>query len=294
MPALIPELVNMASNPNVSTADLLRRALVAARRLDIPEFVNWIDSEMNGYAPDTPIPDYRKFFGELVVYNHVRGHDIPCATSNSKMEAFLRYHEERQSIAVIEQLLAAGKPIIKYFPHEIERQLEESMQFPLRPKLVFSNPQIRGIVEMARNKILDWALELEGQGIIGEGMSFTTEEKNAVQQHFHISNVSGSQIQISSNGSTQTQSNPEGTDISGLKGLIEALGSAFERVQGDSAAELRAELATLKAQANSPKPKWEVIKATAKSIKSIAEGAGSNILAGLAQPHITTLLALAS
>lgn len=60
-----------------------------------------------------------------------------------------------------------------------------------------------------------------------------------------------------------------------------------------AADELRAELATLKAQANSPKPKWEIIKATARSIKTVAEGAAGGLIAGLAQPHMATLLALA-
>lgn len=64
--------------------------------------------------------------------------------------------------------------------------------------------------------------------------------------------------------------------------------------KGDTADELRAELATLKAQADSPKPKWEIIKATARSIKSVAEGAAGGLIAGLAQPHIATLLALAA
>ena len=88
----------------------------------------------------------------------------------------------------------------------------------------------------------------------------------------------------------------QGTDLGALRGLIEALGSALDRgaVQGDAADELRAELATLKAQADSPKPKWEVIKATARSIKIVAEGAAGNILGDLARPHVATLLALAA
>lgn len=44
MSALVPELVNIASDPAVSTGDLLRRALVVARRLAVPEFVDWINS----------------------------------------------------------------------------------------------------------------------------------------------------------------------------------------------------------------------------------------------------------
>lgn len=295
MPALVPELVDMASNPTVSTTDLLRRALVVARRLAVPELADWINSEMNGFSHDAPVPGYRVLYGELVAYNDVRGHDIPCATPDDRTSEYLRRHSEHQSIPVLEQLLAGNGKIVRHFSASIERQLEESMQFPMRPKLVFSKPQVQGIVEVVRNRILEWALDLEGRGIKGEGMTFTPQEKLAVQQiHNHFGDVSGSQIQISSNGSTQTQANTTGADIEGLKGLIGALSAALDGVQGDAADELRAELATLKAQANSPKPKWEIIKATARSIKTVAEGAAGGLIAGLAQPHMATLLALAA
>jgi hypothetical protein len=171
------------------------------------------------------------------------------------------------------------------------------MQIPMRPQLCFSAVQLTGIVEKVRNRILEWALDLEGRGVLGEGLTFTQKEKQTVQeQHYHFGNVSGSQIQISSNGSTQTQANTTGTDLEALRGLVEALGAALDRgtVQGDAADELRAELATLKAQAASPKPKWEIIKATARTIKTVAEGAAGNILGELAKPHVQTLLALAA
>ncbi|WP_219728896.1 carbon storage regulator CsrA [Pseudomonas fluorescens] len=81
-------------------------------------------------------------------------------------------------------------------------------------------------------------------------------------------------------------------DLKGLNGLIVALGAVLEseEVQGDAADELRAELATLKAQAASPRPKLEILQATARAINSVAPG---NILGGLAKPHTQTLLALA-
>lgn len=77
MPALVPELVNMASDPAVSVSDLLRRALVAARRLDVPDLIDWITSELNGYTGE--VPEYRKIRG------HLRGDEPlsrPSAPSN--------------------------------------------------------------------------------------------------------------------------------------------------------------------------------------------------------------------
>lgn len=295
MPALVPELVNMASDPAVSTADLLRRALVVARRLAVPDLVEWLSQEMNGYEDRESIPEYRTMWGQLQVLEPVTGAHIPFLIQNAEKDELVRCHREGQPISVLESIAVGEGEIVKFFPTTIEQKLMDSMRVRMRPRLVFSDAQVRGIVDGARNKILEWALDLEGRGIVGEGMSFTPQEKQAVQaQHYHISNVSGSQIQIGSSGSTQTQANTKGTDIDALKGLIQALGAVLEPVQGEVADQLRAELAALKAMAESPKPKWEIIKATAHSIKTVAEGAAGNILASLAQPHIATLWTLAA
>ncbi|PXW94146.1 hypothetical protein C7444_11540 [Sphaerotilus hippei] len=295
MPALVPELVNMASDPAVSTGELLRRALVAARRLDAPELVEWITSELNGYK-DREIPDYRIIRGQIMVMNPVRGL-IPFRVRNAEAFDLLSRHPEMQSIPELEELARSDGELGRYFPPAIEQRIMQGMQLPMRPQLCFSAVQVKGIVEKVRNRILEWALDLERRGVLGEGLTFTQKEKQTVQeQHYHFGNVSGSQIQISSNGSTQTQANTTGTDLEALRGLVEALGTALDRgaVQGDAADELRAELATLKAQAASPKPKWEIIKATARTIKTVAEGAAGNILGELAKPHVQTLLALAA
>jgi len=125
----------------------------------------------------------------------------------------------------------------------------------------------------------------------------TQQERQIMQQNtYNISDVNGSQIQINSDGSTQAQTNHLINDVETVKGLIEDLSGVLDRVSvsGPAEAELRAELATLRAQANSPKPKWEIIRSTARSIKAIAEGAAGNILGALTQPQIATLLALAA
>lgn len=298
MTALVPELVDMASTPAVSTADLLRRALVVARRLAVPELIDWINSELTGYRIGE-VPEYRRLRGQLVAENPYHG-VIPFFAP-PEMTEMLTDFPVRQSVPELTHLQDSETGIFHHFPAHIEQKLMQMMReasgVAIRPALKFSTVQIEGVLETVRSRILDWALDLEGRGIIGEGMSFTPKEKQAVQeQHYHFGNVSGSQIQISSNGSTQTQANTNGADLDALRGLIEALGSALDRgtVQGEAADELRAELATLKAQAASPKPKWEIIKATARTIKTVAEEAAGNILGELAKPHVATLLALAA
>ena len=298
MTALIHELTNMASDPSVATTDLLRRALVAAKRLDSHELVSWINSELNGYR-EGEVPDYRQIRGQLVA-EHPYRKPIPFMPDPEIME-LISMLDIRQSIPELTKLAESSTGLYCHFPPEPERMLvgmiEATCGLTLRPALKFSPVQILGVIENVRTCILDWALDLEGRGVVGEGMTFTQQEKQIVnEQHYHFGDVSGSQIQIGSNGSTQSQQNSTSHDVEVLRSLIVALDLAIanSKVGGEVADELRAEIATLRAQATSPKPKWEIIKSTARSFKTIAEGAMGNVLGELAKPHLTALLALAA
>ena len=295
MAALVPELVNMASDPSVSCSDLLRRTLVAARRLGVSELADWISSELEGYRGKA-VPEYRRVVGRPQAFNPYRGY-VPLMLPSPDLAHAISSTEIHQSMPELEQLAQSTTGVTQSFSADLEHSLMESMDIPMKPSLGLSTVQIHGIVEKVRSRILKWSLDLEVQGVLGEGMTFTQKEKQIVQeQHYHFGDVSGSQIQIGSGGSTQTQKHSTtGVSVEELRGLVDAFDAALSRSTADTAVadELRAELATLKAQAASPRPKWEVIKATARSIKTVAEGAAGNILGELAKPQLQTLLALA-
>lgn len=283
MPALVPELVNAAIDASVSPGDLLRRALVVARRLAVPELVDWISSELNGYysgAVDGRKPD---------------SWPDPVFFLPPDMAELLSDFAVRQSVPELMQLAQSTTGIYSHFPANIEHTLMQMMReangVTMRPALRFSTVQVQGVIEKVRSRVLEWALDLEAKGVLGEGMTFTQQEKQTVQQHYHFGDVSGSQIQIGSNSSNQTQTQTGG-DMAALSALIELLRDAIQqgRIEAEVRDELQAELATLQAQAASPKPKWAVIKATAESIKAVLENAAGSVLAAQALPYLTALL----
>jgi hypothetical protein len=296
MTALIPELVHMASDPAVSVSDLVRKALVAARRLDLADVAAWLSSELNGYTGD--VPDYREIRGHLQVMNPFHGPQ-PLRIGPG-FDDRLSLLKEPSSIPELEQLARSNGALHHHFPSKVEAALMAAMTPPMRPHLCFTPVQFLGIVERVRSRVLEWALDLESRGVLGEGMTFTPQEKHAVQEihnhnHTHFGDVSGSQIQVGSPGSSQSQTHPPSTDPAATKALADALAHLLDqgKVQGAIADELRAEIATLSAQAASPRPKGSVIRATAQSIKTILEEASGNVLGELAKPHAVTLLALA-
>lgn len=291
MPSIVPELVNIATDPAVSTSDLLRKALVVARRLAVAELVVWIDSELNGYKSDD-LPNYRILGGQLKAENPIRGL-IPIFLPDPDLVEQLSTAKIYQSVPELVQLSHCENTLILHLPHEVELHLMELLNVQMRPVICLSAIQVHGVVEKVRSRILEWALDLESRGVLGEGMTFTSQEKKIVQeQHYHFGDVSGSQIQIGSTHSNQHQNQTDIGNAEALNALIEVISGALERkeISGEQADELKAELLTLQAHAALPKPKWQVIRAVACSIQSVLENAAGGVLATQALPYISQLL----
>jgi alkylation response protein AidB-like acyl-CoA dehydrogenase len=58
---------------------------------------------------------------------------------------------------------------------------------------VVDRAALAGILDSVRTRVLDWALQLEQDGILGEGMSFTNSDKQKAQatQSIYIQNFTG-------------------------------------------------------------------------------------------------------
>ncbi len=56
MKPIVLELQKDSLDQNVRVPDLLRKALVVAKKLKITEFEKWINNELNGYSESDEIP----------------------------------------------------------------------------------------------------------------------------------------------------------------------------------------------------------------------------------------------
>lgn len=88
------------------------------------------------------------------------------------------------------------------------------MDIPLEPTLLVGNSVLHGILDHVRNAVLDWALDLESRGIIGDGMSFSSKEKTTASQVTyqitnHIGSMQNSQIHQDSPRFTKSNAGPK-------------------------------------------------------------------------------------
>ena len=89
------------------------------------------------------------------------------------------------------------------------------MPKPLHVRQIFMAAKVTSILQIVRKLILDWALKLEKEGILGENLVFSSEEQSKVKDvpsiqiiiNGNVSNSNLSGILNNSVSSVQTQRN---------------------------------------------------------------------------------------
>lgn len=197
MTSLVLELQREAMDPGVRVSDLLRRAVVVAAKLGIDEFQEWARRELTGYVADNPIPSYRRVSGALRAHNPYHGW-IPVLLKNTALQKKLESRDAGQSISELEDIYNSpgqADTLQMPLPHDwLMKVFGNSSEFQLGmvPTLLIGRSTIRGILDAVRNDVLRWSLELEKQGILGEGMTFTIAEKTkAAGVTYQIGTFSG-------------------------------------------------------------------------------------------------------
>jgi hypothetical protein len=194
MPKLVLELQRDAISETCSLGELLRKALVVAKKLRITDFELWVSHELNGYPPGSEIPKYRKVVGSIKAWDRYNGW-IPVIIEEAELARDCSRRMLGQAIGSLDVLVAdrKGANLTIPFPPELEALLMRVLNLPLQPVLLLASNQVDGILQAVRNTILNWALDLESRGILGEDMTFTSEEQQAAKkmQTVNIGNFQG-------------------------------------------------------------------------------------------------------
>ncbi len=181
---LVLELQKHAMDQGYNILELLSHAYVVARKLRINSFVDWIEKEQKGYSRDAEVPSYRKVATYLHYRNPYNGWQ-PVVLQSKEDQLLFSSFSVTDSIPSISDLLKSGKDVSCYLlSDDMNIKYSKSLkgigdlgvvfQFALyAPRNAMEN-----IIQQVRNKILDWSLLLEENGILGEGMTFSQTEQN--------------------------------------------------------------------------------------------------------------------
>ena len=296
MTGIVLQLQMDCFNPEIPITELLRKALLVARKLQIKNAEEWILLEMNGYGSDDKVPAYRMLRGRVMGESPYHGTRPIIFESKEEQELFSA-KANGQSIGEIQSLLANARPNDSFHLdifHEVALKWMKKFQMQSLPFLHVQTSELSKIITSVHNRILDWSSQLEAQGIIGDGFSFSEKEKDAAKSVvFNIGTMVNSQIQHDVSDSTQTQSNAA-ADKAELLQIIEKLKDEltkgkFETLQKK---QLEIDLSTAENQINAPKPNRNIISEALLSAQRIFEsaaggaiGVGLSIQAAKILPH---------
>lgn len=282
MESLVLELQRLAYNSQSSMTDLLRKSYVLSRKLNLTEFSRILQSEMEGYKDEDVLPAYRMIIGVPLVYGFPskgfseRGLYKPI----SELEYYLQHEVVKEK----------GKLIYTY-PNEDKDGKRKIQQLSVEAS------QFYNVIDGVRNMILEWTLELEERGVLGENMTFSEKDKKlasevtVIKNNFN-GNLINSPLQQCTDNSVQILE--IGTfNMEILNSILEQGKELMNQITNeDIKAELQADLAVLETQLTSPKPKNGIIKEGLSSVRNIAEGITGSLLATGIVEKIIPLLAM--
>ncbi len=176
MSGIVIELQKEALNEQVSVESLLRKAFLVAKKLKLEDFEEWINQEQNGYNQQAP--DYRNIRGEIKAWNPYNGW-IPVVMP-AKVANFITNMPLGISISAISDTYNSSEGGVHLTVNAtLTEFLNNSSDYPFSTKYIFctSKSELYRIMSTVRNKILDWSLLLEENGILGDDMTFTDKEK---------------------------------------------------------------------------------------------------------------------
>lgn len=193
MTSLISEIQRDALDSSIPIESLLRQVKLAAAKLQLETLEVWVEQELSGYRGE--IPDYRKAYGQPAAWNPYNGW-IPVQTQDERIADLISTARIAESISSLRDLVKTedrNNPLHFPVPSGLVSELNKMMNFQTaRMVIQISRGHVINILDQVRNMVLDWAIKMEKQGIVGEGMSFNTREREEAKQvmaNFSVGNI---------------------------------------------------------------------------------------------------------
>lgn len=289
MTAAVPLILKLqaeAANPDASVTNLLRMAKIAATKLNLKDALVWIDRELNGYMDlkVEDLPPYRRPMGIPEGYNPVHGWQ-PIQFQSRKTADICSQANIGIALGAIEKSVGAsgGSYAFPYSPEE-KIAIQKCLTFPLDVRISIDRSQLWNIVEQVRNLILNWSLQLEKAGVLGEDTHFSEQEKDdaePVTQQFFIQNVGvlGNVTDQATVTNQQTATAELELDLVRVRDFLSQARAALPQLPEKEQEAIRPVLEKIDRELKTEKPNTSKIRAALGSLRKIGEGVAGNLTA---------------
>ncbi len=282
---------------NCNVLNILRKAHVIASTLQFGEFDEWIKSELNGYSPNSDVPEYRSVIGAVKAWVPSNGW-VPVVPPSEDFERLFCNRKLGDPISeIIEMAKKAQGTAVYCYPALLNKSLNDlcKMVEPVQFAMHVSSHQLSVIVEQVKNTVLEWTIRLVNAGVLGEEKGFSSSEKESAQSLPQtINNYYGSTNVI--NGDFDRSLIVAGNDnhieysYNGVENLISEIESALddESVSGEDMETVKEMIADIRDKLSCNK-KPSMIKAAFVGLKDFLLNVGASITASLIQDRMKAL-----
>lgn len=290
---IVEELQAKAINSNERVVSTLRMAKVVATKLDQADAVIWIDRELSGYDGVTAeqLPPYRRIDGTPKAFNPFHGWQ-PIMFSDAEVLEKLSNVPIGMPLGALEEMLDGRETDFFVFPYppDLRTRLMKAIDFETDVHCELSPGAVFNIIDAVRNLILNWALELEKKGILGEGMAFSESEKQsatAVTQVFLNSQIG---VVGSNHGGTGQVAINASIPIDEVQNILEQIEKGISDFPAERRTEIQSTVNDLEVEIAKQSVDQGVVRNLLGSLQRMCEGAGGSLLAQGAASLIARLL----
>lgn len=281
--SLIQEIQRGAMKSDMQIDELLRMMKLATAKLNLDGIEGWVEQELDGYSET--VPEYRSIHGRPYAWNPYNGW-IPIMFDEGEIMERLSEAPVRQSIGSLGEMLAMSSDGEFHFPipQHVVITINQVMNFET-PKAIIkiARGDLVSLIGKVRNMILDWSIEMEKKGVLGDGMTFNSDEKEQARIAMTTFNVGDIQ-NFTGNLGTQNTSAEISSNASDLAKLIEAaqkIRAAISQMELGKKDEERLTLitTTLENEAEKTTPDNSKLKSLLEDGRSVLTGAVGNLTA---------------
>ena len=272
--SLVLELQREIYENKIHTQDILRKAYIISRKLNIDSISEWLNLEMNGYE-ESGVPEYRKIKGIVYGRNPFKGWET-IIIEDPILKNNITNLEVNQSLQELESMVNSLEgDTLRWTRGGLDVL---AVHFQMEVVLKTTKSQIENIFGIVKNKILEWTLGLEENGILGENMTFTKEEKSNASNITY--NFNGDNARVNNN-STDNSTNIVYNNPEVIKQL-DALKDEINKLKTNSKESLEI-IENIEEQLKSKQPNKTIIKSLLGALPQIANivSIGATILSFL-------------
>lgn len=229
---LLKDIQSDLVNESASLANTLRKAKILANEIGLPEFQEWVDSELNGYRDRANLPEYRRvrlpIFGTVTNGRYlIRNAPLPTDQLPDNVRKVVENCIFLEGVGELEAQASTTPLFIQWTP-DLLMIARKFIEWTEGGELVeayqsVSTHAILGVLDQIKNRLLDFVLGLQEYNITPENMKNQTGSQESARKTFNTYIIGDQNTVASGENVNQTLKTVQKGDSESLLSFLRGL-----------------------------------------------------------------------